>query len=246
MIIISSLTIVWCPLGEWLHLVPRWHPGSYLLSWWLCPSGISQWAKTLVFRDQPRKPDYLRYLDPRWPAGKTHTHTHTPTELWWVRLFHPALCQLLNANRCRSVRFSFATFSKWTCHSEGKTGPEGRSSVSDSKHPLTWMGFGFVRLCFCFHAVKLSAQVGHYQTFSLYMCLSLFITFIPFMSISQSCFPCDTHFSWLCASFYLSSPFYLCSVVFVLHFCQVFVFHLPNNPSLFHSRCCLVLQMDRW
>lgn len=146
------------PAGEWLHLVPRWHPGSDLLPWWLCAGGIGQRAEALVLRDQPGEPDYLWDLDPRRPAGNTH-----PTEL----------CQPLKANRRRSFRSSFATFSMWTCHSEGRDRPWGESRVSDSNHPLSWMCCGFVRLCFCCHVVKLSAQVGHHQTFSLYMCLCL-------------------------------------------------------------------------
>lgn len=178
-------------LGEWLHLVPWWHPGSHLIPWWLRPGGISQRTETLVLRDQPGKPDYLWYLDSWWPAGNAHHHTN------FCRTQHFCLapCKPFIANRCRSFRFSFATFRMWTCHSQSRDGPLGRSSVSDSKHPLSLMCCGFVRLCFCFHAVKLSGQVGHDQTFSLYMCLCS--SLLSHLCLPLSCFPCDMHFSWL-------------------------------------------------
>lgn len=68
---------MYCPLiGEWLHLVPWWHSGSHLLPWWLCPGGLCQWTKALVLWDQFGKPDYLWYLDPRWPTGNMRCFTH--------------------------------------------------------------------------------------------------------------------------------------------------------------------------
>lgn len=100
----------------------------------------------------------------------------------------------------------------------------------------------FVRLYFCFHAVKLSAQVGCQQTFSPCMCncpcLSPSTHLCPFLAVF---FLCDMHFS--CFSFLLLSRFSLLFQVWVCVLVSV------STLILFFctcARCCLVLQMDRW
>lgn len=194
-------------VGEWLHLVPRWHPGSHILPWWLCPGGISQRAETLVLWDQPGKPDYLWYLDPWRPAGNSHRFTTQQCDLHSV-FFPQYFASLFYANRCSSLRFSFATFSLWTCHSESRDRPWGRWAVSDSEHSLSWMCCGFVGLRIRFHALTLSVQVWCHQAFSLCMCLCL----------------CSSPSSHLCQllqvflSIYISFFFFSLSHVFFFYF----------------------------
>lgn len=48
---VSDVHAVFVNVGEWLHLVPRWHSGSHLVPRRLRLGGVSQRPETLVVRD---------------------------------------------------------------------------------------------------------------------------------------------------------------------------------------------------